>query len=50
MAGGGGVHLFAEVLREAFGATLVLLEDRYAQTEGYRAALEHAERLAGVAS
>jgi len=44
IAGGGGVHLFAQGLRELFRPEeLILLEDRYAQAEGYRLFLAHQE-------
>lgn len=34
VAGGGGVHLFGDLLREFFGEGIVVLEDRFAQAEG----------------
>ncbi len=49
IAGGGGVHLFANGLRELFRSEeLILLEDRYAQAEGYRLFLAHQEMLEAV--
>jgi hypothetical protein len=45
VAGGGGVHLFGPYIRELFGPEAVLLEDRFAQAEGYRLYLEHRDRL-----
>ena len=49
VAGGGGVHLFGELLRDFFGEGLVVLEDRFAQAEGYRLFLEHRAFFRGVA-
>jgi hypothetical protein len=49
VAGGGGVHLFSDLLRELFGQGIVLLEDRFAQAEGYRLFLDHRSFFAGVA-
>lgn len=49
VAGGGGVHLFGELLREFFGEGLVVLEDQYAQAEGYRLFLEHRSFFRSVA-
>ncbi len=49
VAGGGGVHLFGELLREFFGDGLVVLEDRFAQAEGYRLFLEHRSFFRSVA-
>lgn len=41
VAGGGGVTLFSGLLREVFGDELVVLDDRFAQAEGYRLIAEH---------
>lgn len=35
VAGGGGVHLFGDLLRELFSDGMVMLEDRFAQAEGH---------------
>jgi len=45
VAGGGGVHLFGPYIRELFGPETVILEERFAQAEGYRLYLEHRDRL-----
>lgn len=47
VAGGGGVHLFAEGLTKRFGDLLVLLPDRFAQAEGYRLCVEYRSLLMG---
>jgi hypothetical protein len=47
VAGGGGVHLFAEKLKKRFGDGLVLLPDRFAQAEGYRLCVMHRSQLMG---
>ena len=49
VVGGGGVHLFGELLREFFGEGLVMLEDRFARAEGYRLFLEHRSCFRSVA-
>ena len=48
VAGGGGVHLFRDGLRELFDEQeLIELDDRYAQAEGYKLLLEHRDTLRG---
>lgn len=49
VAGGGGATLFERQLRDTFGEMLVLLPDRFAQAEGYRALLEHHALIKQVA-
>jgi hypothetical protein len=41
VAGGGGVTLFSGLLRDVFGDQMVVLEDRFAQAEGYRLIAQH---------
>jgi hypothetical protein len=43
VAGGGGVHVYWDQVRELFEGKAVLLADRFAQAEGYRLFLEHRE-------
>lgn len=45
VAGGGGVHLLGDELREFFGSELLLVTDRYAQAEGYAHCLEIRKQL-----
>lgn len=50
VVGGGGAMLFAEVLMEYFGESKVaIMEDRFAQAEGYRLFLEHRNMLRELA-
>lgn len=49
VAGGGGVHLFGDLLRDLFGDGMVMLQDRFAQAEGYRLFLDHRSFFASVA-
>lgn len=48
--GGGGVYLFADLLRNFFAeSNVVILSDRFAQAEGYRLFLEHRNMLRELA-
>jgi len=50
VVGGGGATLFADVLMEYFGESkVVIMEDRFAQAEGYRLFLEHRDMLRELA-
>lgn len=50
VVGGGGATLFADVMMEYFGESkVVIMEDRFAQAEGYRLFLEHREVLRNLA-
>lgn len=50
VVGGGGVHLFADLLVDFFGESkVVVMADRFAQAEGYRLFLEHREVLKELA-
>jgi len=45
VAGGGGVHLLEDELREFYGGRVEVLGDRYAQAEGYLDCLESRKQL-----
>lgn len=45
VAGGGGVSLFAPLFKELVKGDVVVLEDRFAQAEGYRLLLEYRKAL-----
>ncbi len=49
VAGGGGVHLFGDLLRDLFGDGMVMLEDRFVQAEADRLFLDHRLFFASVA-
>lgn len=48
VAGGGGVSLFAPLFKELVKGDVTVLEDRFAQAEGYRLLLEHRKALEEV--
>ncbi len=45
VVGGGGISLFRDFVRSLFGTQVVILDDRFAQAEGYRLYLEHRHAL-----